>query len=183
MDPFEIPQGLLGRDAVIPVRLHRVAKFGQRSLRGQNQMRPIDASLPAQKIRDRIGRERRGGVGRLRRPRGRKSGGGLRGRSVMLRRFWSGRGCRRPTGGREGRQQRSEKRRGTTLVLKKKRVDGDAGQTDRQARCEIETHVLGLRPPSQPLPQGFAGGMLKRSSERNRTGSDARKSQSQFYSP
>jgi hypothetical protein len=56
MDPFEISQRLLGRETVIPIRLDRVAKFGQRGLRGQNQMRPIDASLPAQKIRDRVGR-------------------------------------------------------------------------------------------------------------------------------
>jgi hypothetical protein len=56
MDPFEISQRLLGRETVIPIRLDRVAKLGQRGLRGQNQMRPIDASLPAQKIRDRVGR-------------------------------------------------------------------------------------------------------------------------------
>ena len=43
MGPFEIPHGLLGRGAVIPVRLHRIAKLGQRSLRRENQMRPIDA--------------------------------------------------------------------------------------------------------------------------------------------
>ena len=131
MGPFEIPQGLLGRGAVIPVRLHRIAKFRQRSLSGQNQMRSIDVGLPAQKIGDRIGGERRGGVGGFRRPRGRNSAGSLRGRSVMLRGFWGGRGGRRPAGGRDGRQRRSEQRRGTPLVLEKKRVDGDANQTNR----------------------------------------------------
>ena len=56
MEPLEISQRLLGREAIIPVWLDRVAKLGQRSLRGQNQMPPVDASLPAQKIRDWIGR-------------------------------------------------------------------------------------------------------------------------------
>ncbi len=56
MGPFEIPQRLLGRKTVVPVRLDRVAEFGQRGLGGQNQMRPIGVSLPAQKIGDWIGR-------------------------------------------------------------------------------------------------------------------------------
>ncbi len=56
MGSFEIPQRLLGRKTVVPVRLDRVAEFGQRGLGGQNQMRPIGVSLPAQKIGDWIGR-------------------------------------------------------------------------------------------------------------------------------
>ena len=56
MGPFEIPQRLLGCETVIPVRLDRVAKLGQRGLGGQNEVRPIDPRLPAQEIRDRIGR-------------------------------------------------------------------------------------------------------------------------------
>ena len=48
MGPFVIPQGLLGRGAVIPVRLHRVAKLRQRGLGGQNEMRSIDAGLSPQ---------------------------------------------------------------------------------------------------------------------------------------
>ena len=56
MGPFEISQRLLGRETVIPVRLDRIAEFGQRGLGGQNQMRPVDVRFPAQKIGDRIGR-------------------------------------------------------------------------------------------------------------------------------
>jgi hypothetical protein len=56
MDAFEITQGLLGRDAVISVRLDRVAKPDQRGLRRKGQARPIGVSLPTQKIRDWIGR-------------------------------------------------------------------------------------------------------------------------------
>ena len=59
MDALEISQRLLGRKAVIPVRFDGIAKFGQRSLGGQGQMRAIDPSLPAQEIRDRIGGGRR----------------------------------------------------------------------------------------------------------------------------
>jgi hypothetical protein len=40
--------------------------------------------------------------------------------------------------------------------------------------------MLGLKRRSQPLSQRLARRMLQRSSEWNRTGSDARKNQSQF---
>jgi hypothetical protein len=56
MDAFEITQCLLGRDALVSVRLDRVAKPGQRGLRGKGQTRHIGASLLAEKIRDRIRR-------------------------------------------------------------------------------------------------------------------------------
>ena len=45
MDAFEIMQGLLGRDALISVRLDRIAKPDQRGLRGEGQTRHIGASL------------------------------------------------------------------------------------------------------------------------------------------
>jgi hypothetical protein len=93
MRALEISQGLLGRETIIPVRLYGIAKFDQGRLRSQDQPRPIDASLSPQQICDRIGRTCRGAIGRVRRPRGRKSGWGLRGRDVTFgaRRLWSGR--------------------------------------------------------------------------------------------
>ena len=51
MGPFEIPQRLLGRKTVVPVRLDGVAEFGQRGLGGQNQMRPIGREPPRAKDR------------------------------------------------------------------------------------------------------------------------------------
>jgi hypothetical protein len=59
MDAFEIMQGLLGGDALISVRLDRVAKSDERGLRGKGQTRHIGASLLTQKTRDRIRRPRR----------------------------------------------------------------------------------------------------------------------------
>ena len=66
-------------------------------------------------------------------------------------------------------------------MLKKKRVDANADQTNCQARSEIKVQMLGLQPPGQLLPQRLSGGTLERSSQRNRTGPDARKNQSQFF--
>ena len=65
-------------------------------------------------------------------------------------------------------------------MLKKKRVDADADQNDRETRSEIKAEMLGLQRRGQPLPQRLARRMLDRSSEWNRTGSHARKNQSQF---
>jgi len=90
MGALEFPQGLLGCGAVIAIRLHRIAKLGQCSLRGKNQMPAIDMPLSAQEIGDWVGRGRRGGVGSFPRPRGRNGAGGLRGRSIMFRGFWRG---------------------------------------------------------------------------------------------
>ena len=143
-------------------------------------MRPIDVRIPAQEIGDRIGR---GSLSRFCWPRGRKSDRGRRGRSLTLGAWglWNGRRGRRLGRRGEGRHKRSKERRGTALVLKKKRVDANADQTDRKTRTEIKGQMLGLEPPSQPLPQRLAGGMVQRSPERSRTGSDARKNQSQFF--
>ena len=66
-------------------------------------------------------------------------------------------------------------------MLKKERVDADADQTDRETGPEIEGQTLGLQPRGRPLPQRLAWGALEGSLERNRTGSDARKSQSQLF--
>jgi hypothetical protein len=56
MDALEITQCLVGCDALVSVRLDRVAKSDQRGLRGKGQTRHIGASLLTQKIRDRIRR-------------------------------------------------------------------------------------------------------------------------------
>jgi hypothetical protein len=69
------------------------------------------------------------------------------------------------------------------LMLKEKRIDADADQNHRQARAQVEAQVLGFDEAGQPLPQRQAGGTLDRTPERNRTGPDARKSQSQVFSP
>ena len=79
MSVFEIPQRLLGGGPFFPVRLDRIAKFGQRRLSGQGQMRGVIVGFPGQQFGNRIGR-RRGDLGCGRRPRRRKSRGGLRGR-------------------------------------------------------------------------------------------------------
>ena len=181
MGALEIPHRLLGRETVVPVRLDRVAQFGQRGLGGQNQMRPIDVRIPAQEIGDRIGR---GSLGRFCRPRGRKSDRGRRGRSLTLGAWglWNGRRGRRLGRRGEGRHKRSEERRGTALVLKKKRVDADAHQTDRKTRTEIKGQMLGLEPPSQPLPQRLAVGMLQRSPERAEPGRMRERTKANFFS-
>ena len=56
MSAFKIPQRLLGGGPLFPVRLDRVAKFGQGGLGGQDQMRGVAVGFPGQQIRDRIGR-------------------------------------------------------------------------------------------------------------------------------
>ena len=65
-------------------------------------------------------------------------------------------------------------------MLEKKRVDCDANETDRQARCEIIAQVIRLQPPGQPPPNRLAGGLPQRSPKRSRTGLGARKSQRQL---
>ena len=55
MGVLEIPQRLLGGGPLFPVRLHRIAKLGQRGLGGQNQTRSVTVGLPGQQIGDRIG--------------------------------------------------------------------------------------------------------------------------------
>ena len=51
MSVFEIPQRLLGGGPLFPVRLDRIAKFGQRRLSGQDQMRGVTVGFPGQQIR------------------------------------------------------------------------------------------------------------------------------------
>ena len=56
MSMFKIPQRLLGGGPLFPVRLDRVAKFGQGGLGGLGQTRSrIAVGFPGQQIRDRIG--------------------------------------------------------------------------------------------------------------------------------
>jgi hypothetical protein len=63
-------------------------------------------------------------------------------------------------------------------VLKQKRVDADADQSDPETRSETEAQTIDLQRRGQPLPQRLA--RLNRSSEWNRACPDARKSQSQL---
>ena len=71
---FELSQRLMGRCAVVSVRLDGVAEFDESVLRGKDQMRIVALRSAAQKIADLIGRAGGGrgeGFGpRLRRRRG-----------------------------------------------------------------------------------------------------------------
>jgi hypothetical protein len=154
MGAFEITQGLLGRDAVISVRLDRVAKSDQRGLRCEGQARRIGASLLTQKTRDRIRRPRRRAIHGVGRSDGRRRGGGRRRRSIPIRacQLWRerrGRGRRR-SGGRICYRRRSEKRGGMTPPLQNERVDAYADENARQGRAEIDACRDSLQTPGQP---------------------------------
>ena len=157
MRAFEIPQRLLGRGALFPVRLDRVAELGQSGLGGQDQMRGIAVSFPANKLRDRI-RRRRGAPARLppgapgEEPRGRRGAGRC---SSTLAGFGAGAGAEREQerdgrGGFGGRE--SEQRRRMTFALQQKRVDGDADKGERQSRPEVISQMRDLHAPADLSP-------------------------------
>lgn len=134
MRAFKIPQRLLGGGPVAPVRLDRIAEFGQGGLGRERQPRRIAAGFPGQQIGYRIGRWG-GAIHRVRPPRRRKNRGGLRGRGVVfrargLRREGRGRG-RRGSGGRRLGRRYPEQGSGVTLALQEKRVHANADQSDR----------------------------------------------------
>jgi hypothetical protein len=165
MSAFKIPQRLLGGGALFPVRLDRVAKFGQGGLGGQGQTRGVAVGFPGQEIRDRIGR-RGGALGGVGWPRRRNSRGGLRGRSGVYRAgaLWGGGLGWRGSGG-GLRRRESEQRGGMALALQEKRVDANADKSDRQGRCEIVSQMRDLHAPGDPSSQRFLSGTLDGPSE------------------
>jgi hypothetical protein len=132
MTVFKIPQGLLGGDPLVPVRLERVAQFDQGGLGGHDQPRGIAVSFPRQEIGYRIGR-RGGAIGGVCRSRRGRNGGEARGRDVEFRTYGLWRGGRRWR--RSGRRllwrRDSEQRGGMTLTLQDNRVNANADKSDR----------------------------------------------------
>ena len=63
MSVLKLSQRLLRCGPLFPVRLDRVAKFGQGGLGGQGQVRGIAVGFPGQQFGDRIGRRGRAPCG------------------------------------------------------------------------------------------------------------------------
>jgi len=161
MSMFKIPQRLLGGGPLFPVRLDRVAKFGQGGLGGLRQTRSrIAVGFPGQQIRDRIGH-----CGGVRWPRRRNDRRELRRWSGVFRALWGGGLGWRGSGGGWLRRRKSEQRGRMALALQEKRVDANADQSDRQGRSEVISQMRDLHHPGDPSSQRFLSRTLDRASE------------------